>query len=126
MWYDVNGNGIMDAGEPGLAGAIMRLYDGDDPAQPLIRLPFVTEDDGLFHFDDLMVGRYVLVEENPPGYVSTTGDMMYVWIYSGVTTPVNFGDWIPSTATPTATIEQPFKMYLPDIRKGGCKAGGCH
>ena len=118
MWDDLNGDGVMDAGEPGLGGAILRLYAGDDPDK-LIRLPYVTEVDGVFHFGDLVAGRYIVTEENPTGYISTTADVMYVWVFSETTSPANFGDWIPRTATPTATIHQPFKGYIPAIRKDG-------
>jgi len=118
VWDDLNGDGVMDAGEPGLAAAILRLYAGDDLGK-LIRLPYVTQADGAFHFDDLDAGRYCVTEENPTGYFSTTSDVMYVWVFGGTTSPANFGDWIPRTATPTATIHQPFKVYIPAIRKDG-------
>jgi len=107
----------MDAGEPGLAGGIIRLYDGDNPDR-LLRLPFVTGADGVFYFDVLAAARYIVTEENPAGYVSTTADLMYVWVFGGATTPANFGDWILRTATPTATISQPYKVFIPARMKG--------
>ncbi len=114
VWHDLNGDGIMDAGEPGLAGATIRLYDREHPApEPPIRPPFVTGADGAFDFADLAGGMYILVAANPAGYVFTTSDTQTTLVSNGATTECNFGAWMPPTATPTATILQPYKIYIP-------------
>ena len=102
-WHDMDGDGIMDTGEPGLAGASIRLCDGEDPERRLIAPTLVTGTDGAFHFAGLTAGRYVLAEENPSGYVSTTSDTVDVWVLSGATIRYSFGDRLLSTPTPTAT-----------------------
>lgn len=129
VWNDLNGNGVKDGGEPTLAGATVRLYEyAHPPPEPPIRPEVVTGTDGAFRFMDLPPGSYIVVETNPPGYVSTTSDMVNVWVASGFTHPVYFGDWIPSTptasptgtrtpaATPTATPLRPYRAFLPVIR----------
>jgi hypothetical protein len=105
VWNDLNGNGSLDPGEPGLAGATLRLYEYQHPApEPPVRPDVVTGADGAFAFDDLPSAMYSLVELNPPGYVSTSPDALMVLVVSGATTQADFWDWQPPTATATATI----------------------
>jgi hypothetical protein len=93
VWDDVNGNQLSDAAEPRLAGATVSLYqDGQWELGTPIRPPVVTGLDGIFHFDGLPPGDYVLVETNPPGYISTTLDVISVVVISGLTSPARFGD----------------------------------
>jgi hypothetical protein len=96
VWNDLNGNAVLDSGEPGLSGTTLRLYDFDHPApEPPVRPAFVTGADGTFAFADLATEWYILVAEHSGGYVPTTMDTLTVMISSGGTTTVNFGAWIP-------------------------------
>lgn len=63
---DLNGNGIRDAGEPGLAGVTIRL-------QPPTGVPLTatTDSAGNFSFTGLNAGTYVLSEVVPSGFVQT-------------------------------------------------------
>ena len=102
VWNDLNGDGVADVAEPGLAGATLRLMGTGQP-------DVVSGSDGTFAFANLTAAQYMLVEFNPPGYVSTTSDSVTVVVSSGVTTRANFGDWVPAptptgTRTPTVTI----------------------
>ncbi|MBC7260842.1 MAG: DNRLRE domain-containing protein [Chloroflexi bacterium] len=104
VWNDWNGNGVRDSGEPGLAGAVVRLYDAAHPdPEPPIRDPVVTGEDGAFYFADLPPGSYLLTMVSPANYIPTTLERIGVLIVSGRTVRVNFGAWIPATATPTVT-----------------------
>lgn len=104
VWNDLDGDGIMDEGEPGLPGAILYLYDAQNPDPgPPVRPPQVTGEDGLFEFARLPAGWYGLSKANPSGYVSTTADKLTVFVPSGVVVRATFGAWIPATPTPTAT-----------------------
>ncbi len=99
VWNDLNGNGVMEEGEPGLPGATLRLMNTGRP-------DIVSGADGSYAFEDVAPGLYTLVETNPPGYTSTTSDSVSVVVTSGATTRVNFGDWLGTgiaTATPTGT-----------------------
>jgi hypothetical protein len=111
VWNDLNGNGIVEAGEPGLAGATLYLYSSDNPSSP-IRPPVTTGTDGSFEFTDLLPGWYSLVRANPAGYLSTTGDALDLLLSSGDLVRVSFGAWTPPTATPTIT---PTRTITPTV-----------
>jgi hypothetical protein len=119
VWNDVNGNAVPDAGEPGLAGATLRLYDYDHPApEPPIRPPVVTGSNGTFDFADLAPGMYILVVQHPGGYVPTTVITLTVVVSPGGAAQPSFGAWIPSltpSPSPTGTILKPYKVLLPII-----------
>jgi len=110
VWNDVNGNGLIDAGEAGLAGATIRLYrlhdyvhlDPDSPLGP----PVVTGPSGVFHFDGVPPGWYVLVETNPPGYISSTSEVLSILVTGGVTSYGNFGDQRISALLPIVSVHR--------------------
>jgi hypothetical protein len=56
---DLDGNGVMTPGESGIAGAGIRLLDGDHTI-----MQTVTTSNGQFRFGDLRGGRYFLVVES--------------------------------------------------------------
>jgi large repetitive protein len=61
VWFDTNGNGIQDPGEPGLAGINILLegdIDGDGMADD--SLLTVTDGDGRYSFDQLPAGSYTV------------------------------------------------------------------
>ena len=123
VWNDLNGNAVLGAGEPGLAGVTLRLYDFDHPPpEPPVRPAIVTGADGAFHFAGLPPGWYVLVVEAPSGYVLTTTDTntFTVVVSPGGLTQLGVGAWIPSLTptlepSPTGTILRPYKALLPII-----------
>jgi hypothetical protein len=102
VWNDLNGDGVADGNEPGLAGATLYLYSFADPGSP-IRPPITTGTDGSFEFTELPPGWYSLMRANPAGYLSTTGDALDLLLSSGGLVRVSFGAWLPATATPTVT-----------------------
>ena len=104
VWNDWNGDGIKDAAEPGLTGAVVRVYDAAHPdPEPPVRDPIVTAGDGAFSFGELPPNYYLVVVAAPPNYILTTTERTNVLVSSGVTVQVNFGAWIPATPTPTVT-----------------------
>jgi hypothetical protein len=62
---DSNGNGVRDAGEPGLAGVTINL------AGPAANLSSTTTASGDFSFTGLGAGTYILSETVPPGFRQT-------------------------------------------------------
>jgi len=65
VWEDLDADGIQDAGEPGIAGVTVNLYDcsGNFIATT------VTDAGGFYLFEDLAAGDYFLVFEAPQGYL---------------------------------------------------------
>lgn len=66
VFADTNHNGAQDAGEDGQAGAIVRLYDPNDPIAVA-----TTNADGRYLFDAQPAGDYLLLFEAPPGFAFT-------------------------------------------------------
>jgi YVTN family beta-propeller protein len=67
VWEDLNGNGIQDAGEPGIPGVTVLLLDNNDN-----QIGSTTTDaNGIYGFDNLNPGIYRVVFVAPNGYVFT-------------------------------------------------------
>ncbi|MBC7265222.1 MAG: DNRLRE domain-containing protein [Chloroflexi bacterium] len=115
VWEDLDGNGIVDPDEAnlGLPGAVIRLWNSAKTQE--LRPAYTTQRDGRFAFFDVAPGIYVVTEDNPPGYLSTTTDRVGVMVISDmVTIGVNFGDrWAGDTPTPSPTPSPPYHALLP-------------
>jgi len=110
VFNDLNGNGIRDASEVGLAGAEVTLKDNQTANL------YVTGPDGAYYFHRLAPGDYSLVERNPSGYdESTTPDAWGIRLTGCHIITVNFGDRVPPPPTPTST---PTPTECPRIIKG--------
>jgi protocatechuate 3,4-dioxygenase beta subunit len=70
IWNDLNRNGIQDAGEPGIAGVTVSLYNSAGLA---VRTT-ITDNNGYYKFDDVMPGTYTLGLTQPVGYTVTLQD----------------------------------------------------
>ena len=93
VYHDVNNNGIFEAGEVGIAGATVILFDagGTQVGQ------LTTDSGGFYKFTNLRAGTYSVVEVTPAGYIDgkdTAGTI------GGVTVgqPENPGDKIKNVA----------------------------
>lgn len=70
-WLDINGDGIRDASEPGLAGVYIYL-DLDGDARPDVGEPAsITKADGSYVLNPPIAGTYTIREVVDPGYVQT-------------------------------------------------------
>lgn len=82
VWYDVDGDGVQDQDEPGIAGVTVNLVEAGEDGElgtgdDVIFAPQITDDNGYYNFPDLSPGLYrVDVDENtvPPGFLLTTGN----------------------------------------------------
>ena len=73
VWFDANGNGLQDAGEPGINGCTITLYDASNNQ---VGLPHISTNNiggqpGYYQFCGLTAGIYHLVVTPPPGYMFT-------------------------------------------------------
>ncbi len=97
-WRDDNGNGVIDAGEPGLPNVTIchLVYPGALPAGPCV----ATDSNGDYSFL-VPPGGYVVSEQLISGYVNntyipTTSHYHLVTVAAGqVVTGVNFGNTTP-------------------------------
>ena len=96
-YLDVNGNGALDSGEPGLEGWTINLFESDgttlvDTAD--------TDSNGDVTFTDIEPGDYVVCEENQTGWTNTDpgGSTLCknITIDIGETETVNFGNGAPA------------------------------
>ncbi|MBI5633652.1 MAG: DUF11 domain-containing protein [Nitrospirae bacterium] len=73
IFNDLGGNGVQDAGEPGMAGVVVSLYsdsDGDgiiDVGEPLVG-SVTTDANGQYLFSGLANGNYIVSVPIPAGY----------------------------------------------------------
>jgi uncharacterized repeat protein (TIGR01451 family)/LPXTG-motif cell wall-anchored protein len=83
VWHDKNGNGIQDDTSSNISGVTVRLYaaDGVTPATNAYGVTVsnvTTNSSGLYYFNDLGAGSYVVEFVKPSGYsiftfMNTTG-----------------------------------------------------
>ena len=72
VWNDVNQNGKQDADEKGVAGAEVKLLKADGSDADIngsVVTPQLTKDDGLYYFDGLPEGDYIVKVKPPKGYL---------------------------------------------------------
>ena len=100
VWYDWNENGTQELPEEGIVGVTVTLYadlnyNGVPDAGEYVS-DTLTVADGAYAFYNLLPGRYLVVEENPPEYESSTPDILVVQLIvvgpSGSDVDNNFGD----------------------------------
>jgi hypothetical protein len=80
VWNDLNNNGIQDAGEPGVPGVTMKLYDpgpdglvggGDD----ILLATTTTDANGYYIFPNLDPAKYFVVATPVAGYTKSTENL---------------------------------------------------
>ncbi len=67
VWEDDDSDGLQDAGEPGVAGVSVVLFDADANRVATT----ITDDSGRYRFGDLTPGTYTVLFETPDGYELT-------------------------------------------------------
>ncbi|MGA2624788.1 MAG: SdrD B-like domain-containing protein [Bacteroidota bacterium] len=90
-WHDVNGNGVLDPGETGLANWKIALLDTAGNIVDTVR----TDVSGNYAFTNVPAGTYRVLENGQPGWILTSG----LPVYGFSTAPgdsisgVNFGNF---------------------------------
>lgn len=86
VFDDLNGNGALDSGEPGLGGVEIQLIGAS--AVWLAQ----TAGNGGYAFDAVEAGAYTVIETDPPGFTSSTPNNRQVVLAAGGSASANFGD----------------------------------
>ncbi|MEZ4707417.1 MAG: SdrD B-like domain-containing protein [Caldilineaceae bacterium] len=77
VWLDANNNGVVDAGESGIANVTVNLYrdiNNDGTPDGGIFASTTTGADGLYLFTGLSAESYIVEIVTPAGYQSSTGN----------------------------------------------------
>lgn len=61
IWLDVDGDGVQDPTEVGIAGVTVYLYDGTDTSETGTFVTTTTDSDGHYYFGDLDINTYTVV-----------------------------------------------------------------
>ncbi len=88
VFHDINGDGIQNSGEPGIAGVTVELRDIDGNIVATI----LTDSSGSYIFTEIPAGAYIVKETDPEGFVSTTANTVPVNLGSGGAATASFGD----------------------------------
>ncbi len=88
VYYDINGDGTRDAGEPGIGGVTVQLIN---PTTATIIATDVTNTSGGYSFTGLPAGPYVVRITNPTGFGNTSPNPVTVSAPSGGTAVADFG-----------------------------------
>jgi protocatechuate 3,4-dioxygenase beta subunit len=71
VWEDLNANGIQDAGEPGIGGVTVRLFNSSGVQEAFT----VTAANGSYSFNNLIPGSYTVRFDTPNSYTPTPRDL---------------------------------------------------
>lgn len=85
IWLDTNGDGVQDAGEPGVSNVLVTLYNSAGTA---VRYTY-TDVNGLYLFTDVAVGTYTVGVSLPPAFIFSPNN--------GVISGAANSDIIPAT-----------------------------
>jgi hypothetical protein len=93
---DINGNGVRDFGEPGLAGFFIYIDEDRDVTPGLGEPAAITGADGRYEILDVRPGSYFVREVPIPGWAQTfpaNGDPQVILVTPGATVgPIVFGN----------------------------------
>jgi hypothetical protein len=92
-WNDLNGNGVQDAGEPGLAGWTIYLDQNNNGQLDTGETSTLTDDNGNYSFTNLAAGTHTVAEVMQPGWQQTSPGTVSVAVTNGSFEAGNFTGW---------------------------------
>ena len=125
IWNDTNSNGVADLGEPGIPGIRVYLdindngnFDSDEPTAitQLGSPDGPVEETGIFVFDNVIHGDYVVRESIPEGLTQTfpqEGNHNITLMPAGIVESVNFGN--------QGNLESISGLFWLDVDENGVK-----
>jgi len=84
VFNDVDGDGEPDPGECGIEGVIVTLTS--------TAITTTTDFTGIYMFTNVTHGPHVVAETNPPGFASTSPDVVVIYVNASSPATANFGD----------------------------------
>ncbi|MCD6519442.1 MAG: hypothetical protein J7M05_05940 [Anaerolineae bacterium] len=108
VFEDRDGDGLRSAGEPALAGAQLALLNMQ--RTPLAK---AVSEGKPYVFQGLKPGNYIVTEQDPTGYISTSPNQWAVALVSGSVVEITFADRFAASPTPTAKRAQPTMTKAP-------------
>lgn len=97
---DLNGNGVRESNEPGLAGVVVNLLTSTNSVFSVN----VSDTFGNYRFNNVPFGTYRVQVTTPTGWTLTTAGSFQVNLFGcGTVSGFNFGFWQSAVATPTWT-----------------------
>lgn len=101
---DLNGNGVRDPSEPGLAGVVLNLLTQTNSVFAVN----VSDTFGNYRFNNVPFGQYRVQAVIPGGWTATTPTLYQVNLFGcGTVSGFNFGFWQAPVITPTWTPVTP-------------------
>ena len=88
VFNDTDHDGARSIGEAGLEEVTVRLYNSSELLSAI-----ATDGEGRYSFKLTDSGNYTVVEEDPPGFVSTTPNNVTVEVLVGNSSLLDFGDF---------------------------------
>ncbi len=85
-YYDINGNGVQDADEPGIPGGAVSLVENGK-----VVANTTTDDNGMYSFQNVLPGTYTINDPVPGGLILTTSSTITVTVTTTVVVKANFG-----------------------------------
>ncbi|MGL4419508.1 MAG: SdrD B-like domain-containing protein, partial [Gemmataceae bacterium] len=95
VYYDEDRDGVQDPGEPTIPGVTFVLVDQNGNTVNT----FTNNTDGTFSISSLPAGKYTLTQTQPPGYGSSTPNVLVITVPAGqVVNNQNFGETLSTLA----------------------------
>jgi YVTN family beta-propeller protein len=99
VYHDLNGNAMRNTGEPLLNNAVVTVTTGGG----VFIGSFTTNGTEWRCYTNLVPGLYMVTEQDPGGFISTTPNLVAATVSAGSTTYVEFGDKQQPAQAPTPT-----------------------
>ena len=117
VWRDINGNGLQDGGEPGLAGVQVSLQV-DYPAGNPVFLQSMTETNGRYRISNLLLDpRYATSTTNEPSVAGLPRFRVWVDTSQPAIVATHYRPTVIGAGGGTNDSRDPAGLYVP-LRKG--------
>ncbi len=113
-YYDINGNGVQDADEPGIPGSAVSLVENGK-----VVANTTTDDNGLYSFKNILPGTYTINDPVPGGLILTTSSSITVTVTTTVVVQANFG-LVGLYSISGNEVQRPERQQSQRLRRAGC------